>query len=84
MLNDDIYEQDGVEISARFRQSIEERIERLEGDANYDESQIPRLDHTDHIRRQMRLVAAQRTEAQRMRRFLERSQPRAPKPFIAL
>jgi hypothetical protein len=38
----------------------------------------------DHIRRQMRLVAMQRSEALRMRLFLDRSQTRLPRPMIAL
>lgn len=76
--------QDGFEISPRFRQTIEERIGRLERDADYDEAQIERLDNTDHIRRQMRLVAMQRSEALRMRLFLDRAKTRLPQPLIAL
>jgi hypothetical protein len=38
----------------------------------------------DHIRRQLRLVAAQRAEALRMRLFLDRSKTRLPHPMIAL
>jgi len=83
MLND-FAEQDGFEISPKFRQTIEERIARLERDADYDEAQISRLENGDHIRRQMRLVAVERAEALRMRLFLDRSQPRQPRPFIAL
>jgi hypothetical protein len=77
-------EQDGFEISPRFRQTIEERIAKLERDADYDEAQIARLRNGDHIRRQMRLVAAERGEAIRMRMFLDRSKLRLPRPFIAL
>jgi hypothetical protein len=68
--------QDHYEISSRFRRSIEERIARLEEDADKDEAQIPCLDNPDHIRRQTRLVAVERAEALRMRLFLNRSRIR--------
>lgn len=76
--------QDGYEISPRFRKSIEERIARLERDAASDETRIDGLEDLDHIRRQMRLVTAQRTEALRMRLFLDRARPRLPHPLIEL
>jgi len=76
--------QEGFEISPRFRQTVEDRIARLERDAAHDEAQIERLDDIDHIRRQMRLVAAQRAEALRMRIFLDRAKPRLPRPLIEL
>jgi ribosome-associated translation inhibitor RaiA len=76
--------QDGYEISPRFRKSIEERVARLERDAASDETQIDRLEDSDHIRRQMRLVVTQRTEALRMRLFLDRARPRLPRPLIEL
>jgi hypothetical protein len=76
--------QEGFEISPRFRQTVEERIARLERGAAYDEAQLDRLDDIDHIRRQMRLVAAQRAEALRMRIFLDRARPRLPRPLIQL
>jgi hypothetical protein len=76
--------QEGFEISPRFRQTVEERIARLERDAGYDEAQLDRLDDIDHIRRQMRLVAAQRAEALRMRIFLDRARTRLPRPLIQL
>jgi len=76
--------QDGFEISPRFRRRVEERIARLERDAVYDESQLEFLEDIDHIRRQMRLVAAERAEALRMRLFLDRSKTRLPRPMIAL
>ena len=76
--------QDGFEISPRFRQSIEERITRLEQDAAYDEAQLGVLENIDHIRRQMRLVAVERAEALRMRLFLDRAKTRLPRPLIAL
>jgi len=76
--------QEGFEISPRFRQTVEERIARLEKGAEYDEAQIERLDDVDHIRRQMRLVAAQRAEALRMRIFLDRARTRPGRSQIAL
>ncbi len=76
--------QEGFEISPRFRQSVEDRIVRLERDARHDEAQLDRLDDIDHIRRQMRLVATQRAEALRMRIFLDRARTRLPRPLIEL
>jgi len=73
-----------VEISPHFRQTIEERIARLERDAERDEEQAALLVNGDHIRRQMRLVATQRAEALRMRIFLDRARPRLPRPLIQL
>jgi ribosome-associated translation inhibitor RaiA len=75
---------DGFEISPRFRRTIEERVARLERDSEHDEAQLDLLEDIDHIRRQMRLVAMQRSEALRMRLFLDRSQMRLPRPLIAL
>jgi hypothetical protein len=72
------------EISPRFRCTVEERIARLEGDADHDELQISSLDNVDHIRRQMRLVAMQRSEALRMRLFLYHSKTRQKQPLNAL
>ena len=76
--------QEGFEISPRFRQTIEERIARLERDAAHDEAQLDRLDDIDHIRRQMRLVAVECAEALRLRLFLDRSQIRQPRTLIKL
>ena len=76
--------QDGFEISPRFRQTIEERIARLDRDADHDEAQLDRLEDIDHVRRQMRLVAVQRAEALRLRLFLDRSRIRQPRPLIKL
>ena len=76
--------QDSFEISPRFRRTVEERIARLERDAAYDEAQIAALDDIDHVRRQMRLVAAERAEALRMRLFLDRAKTRLPKPMISI
>jgi hypothetical protein len=67
---------EGFEISPRFRSTLEERIARLERDAEHDEAQISRLEDGDHIRRQMRLVALERAEALRMRLFLDRAETR--------
>jgi len=76
--------QEGFEISPRFRQTLEERIARLERDAAHDEAQLDRLNDVDHIRRQMRLVSVQRAEALRMRIFLDRARTRPTRPQIAL
>jgi ribosome-associated translation inhibitor RaiA len=76
--------QEGFEISPRFRQRVEERIARLEKDAAFDEAQVEFLEDIDHVRRQMRLVAAERAEALRMRLFLDRSKTRLPRPRIAM
>lgn len=76
--------QEGFEISPRFRQTVEDRIARLERDAAHDEAQVALLDDADHIRRQMRLVILQRAEALRMRLFLDRAHTRLPRPLIAL
>jgi hypothetical protein len=75
---------EGFEISPRFRRTVEERIARLEKDAEHDEAQISALDDVDHIRRQMKLVAVERSEALRMRFFLDRARTRLPRPLIAL
>ncbi len=81
MIHDSL-ELEGFEISPRFRQSIEERVTRLEQDAQADEALIPHLQNKDHVRRQMRLVAVQRAEALRMRLFLDRAKTRTPGPVI--
>ena len=75
---------EGFEISPRFRRTIEERIARLEKDAEFDEAQVDMLMDGDHIRRHMRLVAIERAEALRMRLFLDRARTRLPRPLIAL
>ena len=75
---------EGFEISPRFRQTVEERIVRLERDAEHDEFTVAALMDGDHIRRHMRLVAIQRAEALRMRLFLDRARTRLPRPLIAL
>jgi len=76
--------QEGFEISPRFRQTIEERIARLERDADHDEAQLDRLEDIDYVRRQMRLVAVERAEALRLRLFLDRSRVRGQRPLIQL
>jgi hypothetical protein len=76
--------EEGFEISPRFRRTLEERIVRLERDADQDETQLALLQNDDHIRRHMRLVAMQRSEALRMRLFLDRAKTRLPRPMIAL
>jgi hypothetical protein len=75
---------EGFEISPRFRSTLEERIARLERDAEHDEAQIVRLVDGDHIRRQMRLVALERSEALRMRLFLDRAETRHARSLRAL
>jgi hypothetical protein len=75
---------EGFEISPRFRSTIEQRILRLERDAEQDEAQVARLEDGDHIRRQMRLVFMQKAEALRMRLFLDGAKVRLPRPLIAL
>ena len=68
----------------RKQGTVEERIARLERDAQSDESLVAQLLDGDHIRRQMRLVAIQRAEALRMRMFLDRARTRLPRPLIEL
>jgi len=75
---------EGFEISPRFRRTLEDRIARLERDAESDEAQISELQDVDHIRRHMRLVALERSEALRMRIFLDRAKTRLPRPMIAI
>lgn len=75
---------DGIEISPRFRRSMEERIARLEQGAEYDEAQLILLSDEDHIRRQRKLVTAERAEALRLRLFLDRAGTRLPSPMITL
>ena len=75
--------QEVFEISPRFRRSIEERIAPLELNAAADEARIGSLDSLDHIRRQVRLVAAQRFEALRMRIFLDRARVRPTRTINA-
>ncbi len=75
---------ESYDISSRFRRTVEERIARLERDAASDEAQVAMLEDVDHIRRQMRLVVAQRAEALRMRVFLDRARTRASRPMIVL
>jgi hypothetical protein len=72
-----------IEIGAQFRRMMEGRIARLESDAAHDEAMLPRLENDDHIRRQMRLVAAQREMAMRIRRFLDQPGNRTD-PMAAL
>ena len=75
---------ESYEISPRFRRTVEERIARLERDAASDEAQVTQLEDVDHIRRQMRLVVAQRAEALRMRIFLDRATTRPARPVTAV
>jgi len=75
---------ESFEISPRFRHSIEERIARLERDAEQDEKMLIHLDNNDHIRRHIALIAIQRSEALRMRIFIDRARTRLPRPMIAI
>lgn len=68
--------QGAYEISPRFRSMLDGRIARLDQNALEDEAQVERLADFDHIRRQLRLVAAERAEALRMRLFLDHSTTR--------
>ena len=72
------------EIGPRFRQTMEERIARLERDVAWDEQMLATLTDGDHLRRHRRLVAVQRAVALRMRLFLDRSRVRLPRPLIEL
>ena len=71
--------EEDCEISPRFRRTLEGRLSRLERDADQDEAQIRYLQNGDHIRRQRRLVAAERAEALRLRIFLDRARTRPPR-----
>lgn len=73
---------EGIEISPRFRRVLEERIARLEQGAAFDEVQLARLKDEDHVRRQRKLVAIERSEALRMRLFLDRAGTRLPSPLF--
>jgi ribosome-associated translation inhibitor RaiA len=75
---------ENFEISPRFRQSLEERVARLERDADADEAECMQLSDEEHIRRHLQLVGAQRAEALRLRIFLDRARTRLPRPLIAL
>jgi ribosome-associated translation inhibitor RaiA len=75
---------ENYEISHRFQRTVEERIARLEKDADRDEAFVAQLEDGDHIRRQMRLVAVERVEALRMRLFLDRARTRLPRPLIEI
>jgi hypothetical protein len=74
--------QQTYEISPRFRDSIQERIDSLERDAAEDERTLDALDDEDHIRRHRRLITVQRAEALRMKLFLERAQAKLARPMI--
>jgi ribosome-associated translation inhibitor RaiA len=62
---------ESFEISPRFQHTVEERIARLERDAEHDEAQVAQLVDGDHIRRQMRLVAMQRSKTRLPRPLIE-------------
>ena len=81
-MHDDSPVCESFQISPRFRTSVEERIARLERDASADELALDFLEDEDHIRRHLRLIVVQRSEALRMRLFLERSSTRLSRPLI--
>jgi hypothetical protein len=64
------------EVGARFRKLIEDRVERLEADADADELALAAILHADHQRRHLRLVQVQRAEALRLRIFLSKTRVR--------
>lgn len=72
------------EISPRFRRALEQRVARLERDADFDEAQAAHLTDADHVRRQMRLAAVERTEALRIRLFLDRAGTRDVNGHLAI
>lgn len=78
----DFSREEGFDISPRFRRTLEDRVLRLETDADHDEAQIQFLHNSDHIRRQRRLVAAERSEALRLRIFLDNARTRTQEPWI--
>ena len=45
---------------------------------------LEHLENTDHLRRQVALISIQRSEALRMRIFLDRARTRIPRPLIAI
>ncbi len=75
---------DSMEISPRFRKTVEDRIAGLERDAATDELNLVHLHHEDHLRRHRKLIAMQRAEALRMRLFLDRARTRLPRPLVEL
>ena len=72
------------EISPRFRQTVEDRIARLERDAASDELALAHLEQEGHIRRHRQMIAIQLAEALRMRLFLDRARNRESLPMIEL
>jgi hypothetical protein len=71
------------EVGARFRKMIEDRVERLESDADADELALAAILDANHQRRHMRLVNAERSEALRLRIFLSRTRIRGSSPVEA-
>jgi len=72
MRQETVSEQQYFQISGRFREAIEARIERLERDASEDARLMPQLLSEDHQRRVALLVAAQIEESVRLRAQLSR------------
>jgi hypothetical protein len=57
-------------ISAHFYRALHEDMMRLEANADKDQEFAATLEHPDHLRRQNRLVRAQRERAELLYRFL--------------
>jgi fructose-bisphosphate aldolase class 1 len=64
------------EISARFYRALQEEAMSLEADAKKDEAFAASLSHPEHVRRQNRLVRAQRERARDLRNFLAKAEIR--------
>ena len=63
-------------ISQRFHRAIQAKALTLEVDALRDELAACSIENADQLRRQMRLIQAQRDEAERLRDFLTRTNVR--------
>ena len=62
-----------IQVSARFRLALEQKILALEAGAARDEQTLPMLDDPDHRRRQRLLVGCQLLRAFRLRELLART-----------
>ena len=61
------------EIGLSFYRAVQAKALLLEVDALRDELAASSIDNPDQLRRQMRLIQAQRDEAERLRDFLTRT-----------
>lgn len=66
-----------IEVSERFRRSLQTRIKKLQEDAAADERIIPLLFCEDHQRRQMMLVQTQLEDAFRLTDLLSSTRYRS-------